>query len=291
MSELELWKSLNDRGFVPGPDESEEDFYKRIAFNENLEPELIKHAASDLPFEVGDQKSKVLLQSGLGRTAELYGIRPDWVPLFFNNFQLAPWHGGCAWIFQLGDDLPTAAFLQLRSRFRAHDTYLGLYHRDELIAHELSHVGRMMYNEPQFEEVIAYRSSKNTWRRWFGPIVQSSKESLFFILVLGLFVITDAALISVYSPAGATVLFGFKLFLIALVVLALGRLTWRQGQFNRCLKNLSILYPNPDHLAYRLTDHEIKLFASSSSGQIQSYIDRQTTFRWKFLKELARKYP
>ena len=101
--------------------------------------------------DMKDRAFQAILDEASFKTKELYGIQPTWTPLFFNNYQLAPWHGGCAWIFQLTENAPTAALLQLRAPFRHQPTYLNLYRRDELIAHELSHVGRMMYQEPQFE--------------------------------------------------------------------------------------------------------------------------------------------
>ena len=116
----------------------------------------------------------------------IYGFAPHWVPLFFSNYQLAPWHGGCAWIFQLNDNTPYAAFLQLRSAFRTQKRYLGMYERTELIAHEMAHIGRMMFEEPEFEEIIAFQSSTNRFRRFFGPLFRSSKESMLFVIVLGL---------------------------------------------------------------------------------------------------------
>lgn len=281
------WNAWNRQGFIPGSQETEEDFMKRIVFCENLESELVKKVGADLPFEVGDSQSKQILQHSLDETKVIYGMAAAWVPLFFSNYQLAPWHGGCAWIFQFDETVPMAAFLQLRARFRDHVTYLGLYHRDELIAHELSHVGRMMYEEPKFEEILAYRSSKSHLRRWLGPIVQSSKESLFFILALGVYAITDAALLSVYHPMAAQVLLGFKLVLAGLVAYALGRLAWRQSLYRRCVKKLSKLYSHPEHVAYRLRDSEIRQFASSSVEQIREWIDQQESFRWRFLKQVV----
>ena len=80
---------------------------------------------------------------------------------------------------------PVAALIQLRSRFRTHQRYSGIYERDELIAHELAHVGRMMFEEPVFEELLAYRTAKSPLRRWLGPLISSSKETLLFVVVIG----------------------------------------------------------------------------------------------------------
>ncbi len=289
--QLNQWQDWNAQGFIPGPEETENAFINRIAFCDNLEQNLEQKVGADLPFEVGDQNSQNLLDEVLPFTQELYGIRPRWVPLFFSNYQLSFWHGGCAWIFQLDQQSPTAAFLQLRAQFRHFATYLGIYQRRELIAHELSHVGRMLYQEPQFEEILAYQSSSSLWRRWLGPIVQSSKESLFFILIIGVVVLTDFALLSLQTSSAAMLMWWTKLIPLLLLIFALARLFYRHRVFNHCLKNLEKLSLEPKiarHLIYRLRDDEIKQFAHLTPSQIQSFIDQaaQSSFRWLFLKTL-----
>ena len=150
---LSQWQEWNAQGFIPGPDESEKAFLERVAFCLSLEDHLVEIVGAQFPFEVNDLKSKEILENVLTMTQELYGIQPRWVPLFFSNYKLSLWHGGCAWIFQLNEETPTAAFLQLRACFRNSLNFLGIYQRKELIAHELAHVGRMLYQEPQFEEI------------------------------------------------------------------------------------------------------------------------------------------
>ncbi|WP_068468662.1 hypothetical protein [Candidatus Protochlamydia phocaeensis] len=282
------WRKWNQQGLIPGPMESEEEFCRRIAFCLRLEQELVERVGADLPFAVGDKASQEVLQDSLKLTQDLYGISPAWVPLFFSNYQLAPWHGGCAWIFQLDDSTPTSAFLQLRACFRHQSAYLGLYQRRELIAHELAHVGRMLYQEPHFEEILAYRSSSSSWRRWLGPVVQSSKETLFFILILGTVIMADLALLVMNAPIGYGLSIGLKLIPIALVFLALVRLGNRQRLFERALAQLNALYLDEQaarHLLYRLRDQEIELFATSTADGIRSFIQEYAlqSFRWKFL--------
>ena len=284
------WKEWNAQGLIPGPDETETAFTERVVFCQNLEQNLAQKVGADLPFEVGDQTSRDLLKEALPLTQELYGICPQWTPLFFSNHQLAPWHGGCAWIFQLDEQTPTAAFLQLRARFRSSQTYLGIYHRKELMAHELAHVGRMLYQEPQFEEIFAYQSSPSQWRRWLGPIVQSSKESLFFILLLGVVILTDFALLSVHNESAIMIAWWIKLIPLIFIALALGRLVRRYYLFKNCLRNLEILYQpkTAKHLLYRLRDSEIKQFAQLSPSKIRDFMEtaEQNSFRWRFLKAL-----
>lgn len=283
------WQEWNEQGFFPGAEESEVAFQERVSFCQNLEENLRKLANNQLPFETNNSHSKEILEQTLSLTKTLYGIQPRWVPLFFGNYQLAPWHGGCAWIFQINDNTPTSAFLQLRSHFRNRSTFLGIYHRNELIAHELSHVGRMLYQEPQFEEFFAYQSSPSSWRRWMGPIVQSSKESFYFILLLGFVIMVDFALL--FSASNISEFAWWTRFLpLIVLILALGRLTYRHHILKRCLKQLQVLVSplQAKHLLYRLLDHEIKLFSRLSHEKIENFIKQAAdqSFRWRFLKTI-----
>jgi hypothetical protein len=286
---IDQWQEWNAQGFIPGPNEDEVGFEKRIDFCQNIREHLLHQTEEKLPFDTSDPTSQTILEEALPKANDLYGIAPKWVPLIFSNHQLSPWHGGCAWIFQLNAEAPTSTLLQLRSRFRRFSTYLGLYDRNELIVHELAHVGRMAYQEPKFEEMLAYQSSLASWRRWLGPIVQSSKESFAFVLILGLAILADAAFLS--AGAGlATAAFWIKLVPIILLLMAIGRLIYRHYCFDRCLEKLKVLL-NPraaQHLLYRLQDCEIKLFAQLSPMDISEWIEKASHqhFRWRFLKTI-----
>lgn len=285
----EKWREWNRLGLIPGPDETEAALAERAAFCQNLEQHLVQKVGAELPFDLKDQSFKVLLEEVFPLTEELYGISPQWVPLFFSNHHLAPWHGGCAWIFQLDEESPTSAFLQLRARFRTSDSFLGIYHRKELIAHELAHVGRMLYQEPQFEEFFAYQSSQSKWRRWLGPIVQSSRESLFFILLLAIVIMADFATLSL-GPNMAMLAWWIKLVPVVVVFLGLGRLFLRHRQIKKCLLKLKTLFDTATahHLLYRLRDHEIKQFSKNTPSQIKNFIEESSnnSFRWQFLKNI-----
>ncbi len=101
------------------------------------------------------------------------------VEFSFSNKGLLPWEGGCLW--EREGEKP---LLQLRKVFKKQERFLWLYTRTEIIAHELVHARRLHFNEPIFEEVLAYRTSSSAFRRFFGPLFRSSKESLFFVLTL-----------------------------------------------------------------------------------------------------------
>lgn len=284
------WKKWNEAGFFPGIEEDGAAFEKRVEFCTHLIENLKKNIKNEFPFPIDENESSEFIEDVFSRAYELYGIRPFWVPIFFSNHQLAPWHGGCAWIFQLNEECPTAAFIQLRLHFKKSKCYLSLYSRDELLVHEIAHIGRMAYQQPEFEELFAYQSSFSKWRQYLGPLVQSSKESLFFILFLAFAVMMDFALIMTdySSPAGVNVL--IRLTPIVLIVAAFIRLIYYRWLYDKCLRQLALIYSTKiaRHVAYRLTDFEIRKFAYFSKSQIVNYMAvlKDSSFRWSFFNAI-----
>src|ERR1700722_17221987 len=91
------FKQYNQLGLIPGPSESEEAFVKRIRYCLNLQEHLTFQLSEKTPFFEQIPSSPQLLEEAFQITGSLYDIRPKWIPLFFSNYKLAFWHGGCAW--------------------------------------------------------------------------------------------------------------------------------------------------------------------------------------------------
>jgi hypothetical protein len=267
--------TYNQIGLIPGPGEEKEDFLKRVDYSLNLKnhlPEEIKVQLSKKSFSQDDEALKVINESS-EKLKSLYDCSPQWVPLFFSNYKLPFWQGGCAWIFQMTEQSPTSALIQLREVFNRSPKYLAIYDRNELLTHELSHVGRMMFQEPKFEEVMAYRTSNSSFRRWFGPIIQSSAESALFLLFLFMLVVFDVFLIALNRPEAFTLALWLKTIPIALIIAALTRLWRRQRTYRLCVQNLENCV-GPDKaeaVAYRLKDQEILLFSKLSPEKIKDF--------------------
>lgn len=281
VSEAELleWNRL---GLVPGPEEKEDAYVDRVrnclTLKETLEldPSFLKNKTTDIlnmPFEVAKQN---------------FGIEPSWVPLVFGNKELLPWHGGCAWIFQMQENGPLGAFIQLRQPFLNSENYLGFYNRNEILSHEMSHVGRMAFNEPAFEEIIAYQSSNKAFTKWLGPIVESSTESVVFLLSLLMVLAVEGYLLFNGEFSHFGVFFGLLALPIAMVLYGLWRLFRKQNQFRRCLKILNIVLNDPQKaksVIFRLTDEEIREFGKMSPEQIYHYARQEgsSSLRWRVL--------
>lgn len=273
----------NSIGLIPGPAEQKEEFESRVKYCLSLRqavlPKLFSREVSESP--------SPLLQHAFPATQFWYGIRPDWVSLIFSNEKLAPWHGGAAWIFQMEETSPTAALLQLRQGFLNKKSYLGVLKREELLAHELCHIGRMMFEEPQFEEILAYRSSESWLARNLGPLLQSSKESMFFLLSLLFILMIDVFLIfqGGYSLFQSAV--WLKLLPLGLAGFAFFRLFKNKRCLSLCLANVRQIAKSDEDanaILYRLTDREIVLFAKSSVPEINDYISKQDELRWQVIK-------
>lgn len=270
----------NRRGLIPGPKEAEEEFQARVEFCLSLKTKLL----SEIQIPGSEPQDDTIVAPALQLTDQLYGISPDWVPVFFSNWKLAPWHGGAAWIFKLQEDSSLGAILQLRKPFYKKSHYLGIYSRNELMAHEMAHVGRMAFEEKKYEELLAYKTSKSWFLRLCGPIIQSAAESRLIIYILATLLIMDAYFLFQGSLTAYLDTQIFKLLPLALIILALFRLNKRQKTLAKTEKNLASISPHAKEILYRLTDKEIDTFAQMPKDDILKYMNQDPSLRWKVIK-------
>ncbi len=158
--ELIAW---NQRGFIPGPGETEASFRQRT-----------QHSVHTLPREQ--------LQWPQEQLQELFDFKPMSLDVIYSNKGLSLWEGAACWI-QDGK-----ATLQLREGFRK-GSYWGIYQRSEVLVHEAVHAARVMFEEPENEEFFAYATSSKQWRRVLGPIVRRPWETWLFLgsMMAGMF--------------------------------------------------------------------------------------------------------
>jgi hypothetical protein len=281
------WTEWNSLGIIPGPEETEEEYLKRTEYSLSLKQQLASELGKEIPFSAEPFAAENHLQQAYRETQEFYDIAPRWVPVFYTNYQLSPWQGGCAWIFQVTEDSPKAALIQLRRGFREAKKYLKIYDREELLSHEFSHAGRLAYQEPKFEEFFAYKSSSSAFRKYFGPIVKSSFESLLFVIVLLMVLILDISAIALANEDVYSIVLYSKLIPIGIVLAALVRLVRRHRQLDKCSKKLSwLVQPGKvNGFLYRLTDLEIIAFSRMNASEIKTYISEQQikSVRWKVI--------
>jgi len=250
MSFKEKLLELNRRGLIHAPDEPDDHFFRRC------------HKAS---FSSSSPSSSL--------AKELFDINPDWVWMIYDNKGLRFWEGGCTWIKQ------GHTTLQLKKIFQKKASYLG-YSREEIIAHELVHVVRSAFEEPIFEEILAYQSSPSSFRRFCAPLFRNTKESIFFILALSVFFAS-----TFFDILQTIALTGF----CCLIIGGLLRLLWTQRTFERSKKKLSKLVGKEKVLAVmlRLTDREIIRFSKMRENEITAYAKKMAKIqiRWQQIFE------
>lgn len=277
----QLLREYNRQGLIPGPGESESDYLARAAYCLELRNRLQEETGH--PFSGAELSEMASLHA-----VELYDISPMWVPIIYDNHKLSLWHGGCAWIFQSDDKSPLAALLQLRRSLREKESLYGFLDKREIITHEMCHVGRMAFEEPLFEELLAYRTSASAFRRWMGPIVKNSAESGIFVLLLFLVFAVDFFFLLMGSEEAFYRAMWLKMAPLGLALYGVFRLAKRHRQLQGCLNNLREVYGEESiasAVAYRLTDEEIILFSRSTPEEILAYAEEQkkASLRWKLI--------
>jgi len=181
---------------------------------------------------------------------ECYDFQPFSLIAYYSNRQLAPWQGAASWVIEERPG-PLCA-VQLRKKFFK-GSYLGLYSRDEMLAHEAVHAARCAFNEPVNEEFFAYGTSSAKWRRKLGPIVKRPWEVLLFFAVLGC-----SAFFGNFLPAAGLLSFAFF------------RLNRQHFQLKRASQTLSKMIKDKRYiraLLLRLTDREINQLAAGQTLQ------------------------
>lgn len=238
-------KELGRLGWIVGPEESEAGFVKRIdiqrTFSEESLESITKHPAI-IDF----------IESQLH-------VRPFWIQVRYSNDRLTPWQAAASWITKNGN------WIQLRKSFKK-GHFFG-YQRDDVILHEAIHSLRFTFEEPQFEEILAYAFTKKKWRRYFGPLFFTTRQAYIFLIAL---------LFTPFIPILPCFYFLYRL----------GRLVRNQWVFKKALQKIQKIFPNssPYSIALRLTDREIQLFAIQEYKVIKAYIKSQEKdLRWQQL--------
>lgn len=252
---------LNQEGFIPGPGEEEGDFLKRV---EEGKKRFFELEGEWIPKAHWDWVSLHL--------KEMFDFTPCYLPAFYSNKNLAPWHGAASWI--LGR---AVSAIQLREGLRK-GSYLGLYKREEILGHEAVHAARSGFEESKNEEFFAYMTSEKKWRRVLGPILQRPIEAWPFVVGICVGMIGEIGAMGILA--------GIGYWTVAIWTgLGFGRLCWRHWRLRRSAEQ--ILKQVGDArlvraILMRLTDEEIKRF--SKGERVEEYALRQNCLRWRLIR-------
>jgi len=121
----------------------------------------------------------------------------------------------------------------------------------------------MRFEEPYFEEVLAYSTAPQAWKRFFGPLFSRTWEPLVLIaaMTLGIFWL--------WVP-------------MSLIGVGLGWLSYRQWVFKKCCRKLSL------PVVLTLTDQEMKRFAKMSEEEIQTVLESEPTILRRLQRQLLK---
>lgn len=279
---------LNREGLFPAPGETREQFARRVVTALHLGDRLEDLLECEEGLSRSNPHYKEILSEAHPLTETWYGMAPSWIPAFFSHKDLLPWHAGCAWIFQESETEPVVAFFQLRPSSGRWSGWLYRgCSRAELVAHEIAHIGRAGYNEPKFEEFLAYQSSSSCWRRFLGPIVEKEWESSVFVLLLGGIVFLQIFFLLLGGGQFLTGILWLWMLPIGWMSAGFVRLLRRHSTYARLQARLLEIYhdsASAQALLYRLTDEEICAWSGLSSKEITDAIWSDRSFRWEFLR-------
>ncbi|MCB1107150.1 MAG: hypothetical protein KDK76_03540 [Chlamydiia bacterium] len=251
------WKALGEQGLIPGPDETEESFVNRLDITQ-------RHQS---------------LEKWDPNCQELYGANPTWVSLSYSNKGLLPWQGAALWVF--GNKIP---MIQLRKGFRK-GRFL-FYSRDEVLKHETLHALRVAFDEPRFEEILAYAHASSKWRRLIGPLFRKPSHAIFFIaLILSSLILQTTSMLFV-SPLFFPYVKLLTLIPIVDLVFRFATLIKDRRILKKTLEKLSQIFPNQQNvfpIAIRLKDSEIQKFAIEPISTLLDYIEKEVprSPRWR----------
>ncbi len=249
MTDRELME-WDQAGFIPGPGETEAAFKARVL--------LAKEK-----FEKGNWIPPAHWDWARESLCQLFNVKPLYICAFYSNRSLTPWQGAACWL-----EGKKVNSIQLRKALKK-GTFLGLYRREEILAHEAVHAARSAFEEEQCEEFFAYMTSEKKWRRVLGPIVQRPWEVWPLLVCLAGGVIWPLC----YWGATFWMTAGFI------------RLIRQHYRLRRAAQQISRQVSDPRlirAILFRLTDAEIEKF--SRGEKIEEYAKTQTCLRWKVVK-------
>jgi hypothetical protein len=232
----EYLKHYND-GFIPGPIETEEEFLRRV----DRVKEIIENPSDSIT-----EKSLKNLKFKPFKGCALLFTSKKYSPLFASQ----------TLILEMDDE---TLFPLIKSPSKLSSYFISA---KEILDHELVHARRSLFEEPKFEEILAYRSSSSRTRRFLGPMIVSNLEIVGFLLCSLLAVWTLIPLLS---------------FTTTLLV----RQILRQRTLKKAIMRLKEMTPHIEKVLQSMTDEEITHLSKNQLSKINFSL-----FRWQFLQKL-----
>jgi hypothetical protein len=278
---------LDACGLLVGADETAAEYATRLESLEanlgNLEAALKDsgvYEIEDVRLEPATRVPARLFDEPNAKTKGLYGFAMRWVPGFYIKPLFSWLFAGCAYYF-FPDFL---AFFIVHKAFLSREKWL-IYHRDELLAHEMCHVARVGLFSVAYEEHMAYRTSTSRFRRNWGGVFHSTRDSLGILTVVGLLLVSTvlAPVVGVlWLPTPFWIAtFGFAAGLV-------GRHAWYRSRLARAARNLAACgVALPDSVLFRCTDAEIRALGGfGDADDVRAWLAERVggELRWRVIQ-------
>ncbi len=270
MFTIEELIELNRQGFIAGPLETEDQFKKRVELTKEVY-QFPQKLNANITITKDNKIKKPFWSWTKAQLKNFYDFSPEYFLGYFNNKNLRFFEGAATWQIEQDSKKTPIPILQVKKGLKK-GSYFSIYQIEEILSHEAVHAARAAFSEPKFEEHLAYLTSSSIFRRILGPIFQSPKESLIFVVLLGLtlFFQTLAFIDSFFFP-----LFSFcSISCFIYAIWGLKRLFWRRWVLLRAKKKLKIILKDSKKAQYvllRLTDKEIQNFSRWKTEKIYLY--------------------
>ncbi len=284
--DLETLVGLDRRGFLLGPDETLEDYARRLQTLEanlaELEDELAATGRVEidgLTLPAADRIPPEIFAESRQMTRQLFGFAIDWVPGFFVDPSFSWLFGGCA--FSYYPDF--LALFIIRRSFASKPRWL-IYRRDELLSHELCHVARIAMESRIYEETFAYQTATSRFRRLAGSLFRTPADSFLLLGSTMLLLVAQIIRVFVYPPMPIVWFWGWLGGVLAFLLVRhcrAGRL------FNRAVRAFEAIYPGRGlAMAFRCSDSEVmEIGKMRGRGAPESWLREKTasSVRWKVI--------
>ena len=289
--DINAFVELDEHGLIIGPGESTTEFIERaIKLRDNVDEftkriktnEEIEFYGFTLRYE--DAIPKDVFKEANNVTKSLFGFAIDWVPGYFCDNKMGILFAGCA----LYSQKDAFAVFVIRKAFQKSFKWL-IYSRKELLAHELTHIARLAFKTPAYEEVMAFKSGGSRFRRVIGGMFRKASDVYCTLGTIVLLTIYQIGNIFMRPPEKIWAMPTPIAFMAALAPAAylLTRLALTHSKLRRANTTLKYAYPNANatSILFRCSENEIKTMATIKQDDLIAWIDakRIESIRWQVI--------
>lgn len=206
---------------------------------------------------------------------EEYDIFPSWVKIVFDKKEVGRFHLAATIYKKTKRWGYLVDFIALQPAWKE-EVFYRKYSKQEVLSHEALHILRAGNLFSSYDEILAYQSQKNGFRRFFGEVFGEEK-SVIITLALSFVLL----LISFFSLGFFFLFFllymGWIFFLFFLLFL-------KKKILKAALKRIKKIASRntAKFVLCRMTEKEIKMFSKKSEKECLEYVLKKTrtSLRW-----------